>query len=150
MKLNHNNYFAIRRLGSVDFLQQTYDLAIELPAFIGEFLSREEKHENNIWILKPPNMARSMDMIVTNNLDNIIRQMETGPKLIQKYIDNPLTIEGKKIDLRFVVALKSVTTPAARPFSCTSPDREWLRGGVRTRGRYVITGAIVSHSRLCA
>ena len=53
-------------------------------------------------------MARSIDMVVTDNLDNIIRQMESGPRLVQKYIQNPLTIEGKKIDLRFIVAVKSV------------------------------------------
>lgn len=53
-------------------------------------------------------MARSMDMVVTDNLNNIVRLMESGPKLAQKYIHHPLTIYNKKIDLRFVVLLKSV------------------------------------------
>ncbi len=53
-------------------------------------------------------MARSMDMVVTDNIDAIVRLMETGPKLAQKYIERPMTINKKKIDLRFVVCLKSV------------------------------------------
>lgn len=53
-------------------------------------------------------MARSMDTIVTSNVDTIIRLLESGPKLAQKYIQRPLTINKKKIDLRFVVALQSV------------------------------------------
>ena len=34
--------------------------------------------------------------------------METGPKIAQKYIEKPITFKGKKIDLRYVVVLKSV------------------------------------------
>lgn len=53
-------------------------------------------------------MARSMDTIVTNNLDLIVRMVETGPKIAQKYIENPCTLGRKKYDLRFVALLKSV------------------------------------------
>ncbi len=53
-------------------------------------------------------MARSMDMIVTKNLDVILRTLETGPKLAQKYIHRPLTLRKNKIDLRYVVLLRSV------------------------------------------
>ena len=47
-------------------------------------------------------------MVVTDNLDAIVRLLDTGPKLAQKYIENPLTINGKKIDLRFIIAVRSV------------------------------------------
>lgn len=75
---------------------------------MGVFETREMLRKENTWIIKPPNMARSMDMVVTNNLDIIIRLLETGPKLAQKYIDRPLTLRDKKIDFRYVVLLRSL------------------------------------------
>lgn len=53
-------------------------------------------------------MARSMDTWVTNNIDQIVRLVETGPKIAQKYIDRPITFKNRKIDLRYVVVLKSL------------------------------------------
>ena len=53
-------------------------------------------------------MARSIDTWVSNNCDQIVRLVETGPKIAQKYIDRPLTFNKRKIDLRYVVVLKSL------------------------------------------
>jgi tubulin--tyrosine ligase-like protein 12 len=53
-------------------------------------------------------MARSMDMVVTDNLDAILRLLETGPRLAQKYIHKPLTLRGNKIDLRYIVLVRGV------------------------------------------
>jgi tubulin--tyrosine ligase-like protein 12 len=53
-------------------------------------------------------MARSMDTWVSNNLDQIIRIVETGPKIAQKYIQNPCLFRKRKFDMRFVVFLKSI------------------------------------------
>ena len=53
-------------------------------------------------------MARSMDTWVTNNVEQICRLIETGPKIAQKYIERPITFQGRKIDLRYVVLLKSL------------------------------------------
>ena len=53
-------------------------------------------------------MARSMDMLVSNNLDILVRNIETGPKIVQKYITNPVKRLNRKIDLRFIVAIKSI------------------------------------------
>ena len=49
-----------------------------------------------------------MDTWVTTNLDSIVRMVETGPKIAQKYIHNTCTLNKKKFDLRFVAVLKSV------------------------------------------
>lgn len=61
--------------GDSTFLQRTYDLETELPLFVGDFKKREKEGRDNLWILKPPNMARSMDMIITDNLPLAIRAM---------------------------------------------------------------------------
>ena len=52
-------------------------------------------------------MARSMDLIITNNLDCVIRHMETGSRLIQKYIQNQCLLQGKKFDFRYWVMVRS-------------------------------------------
>jgi tubulin--tyrosine ligase-like protein 12 len=35
--------------------------------------------------------------------------METGPKIAQKYITNPVLRKGKKVDLRFILLVKSIS-----------------------------------------
>ena len=59
----------------------TYDLKLSLDTFLGEYFSQEKAHKQNYWIIKPPNMARSIDISVTNNLDCIIKLTETCPRL---------------------------------------------------------------------
>jgi tubulin--tyrosine ligase-like protein 12 len=67
-------------------------------------------------------MARSMDMLVSDNIDVLIRNMETGPKLVQKYISNPVKRLGRKIDLRFIVLLRSV-----KPLQAYLYRHFWIR-----------------------
>lgn len=59
----------------------TFKLNDELPALIGEYYRRDKLGLDNHWIVKPINMSRSMDTYLVNNLDAIIRMMETGPKV---------------------------------------------------------------------
>lgn len=75
-----------------DTMMETFVLEDHLPAFIGKFKENQEKQKDNLWIVKPTNMARSIDTWVTDNLDLMIRQMESGPKIAQKYISRPLTV----------------------------------------------------------
>ena len=89
-------------------MQLTFDLESALPQFIGCFQDREKKGLENTWIVKPTAMARSMDTWVCNNAEQISRLVETGPKVAQKYIERPITFKGRKIDLRYVVLMKSL------------------------------------------
>jgi len=107
--LKHNLADTIQSVfGDTKFLMRTYDLEKELPLFIGDYYRREREGLDNLWILKPPNMARSMDMMITDNLPLIIRGMETGPKIAQKYISKPVLRRGRKVDLRYILLVKSV------------------------------------------
>lgn len=87
---------------------QTYCLDTELQAFIGDFLERQEKGLDNVWIVKPTAMARSIDTWVVNNVEQVCRLMETGPKIIQKYISRPLLLQGRKYTLRMHVIVQSL------------------------------------------
>lgn len=62
-------------LGDTKFLMRTYDLEKDLKIFIGDYYQRQKEGLDNLWILKPPNMARSMDMLITDNLPLIVRAM---------------------------------------------------------------------------
>ena len=108
--MKHNLASTVQTVfGDTNFLMRTYDLDKELARFIGDYYQREKEGRDNLWILKPPNMARSMDMIITDNLPLIIRAMETGPKIAQKYISKPVLRRNRKVDLRYILLVKSIS-----------------------------------------
>lgn len=95
------------------WLPTTFNLKTELPKFVSYFQQREKKGLDNLWICKPWNLARGLDMHITDNLNYILRLPFSGPKIAQKYLQNPVLFNrlevGKvKFDVRYVVLLKSV------------------------------------------
>ncbi|KAJ7955985.1 Tubulin--tyrosine ligase-like protein 12 [Quillaja saponaria] len=108
--------------GSPAWLQPTYNLEMHLSQLIGDYCIRRRNGLNNLWILKPWNMARTIDTTVTDNLSSIIRLMETGPKICQKYIECPALFEGKKFDLRYIVLVRSMN-----PLEIFLSDVFWVR-----------------------
>ncbi|GAB4838042.1 hypothetical protein Ancab_027570 [Ancistrocladus abbreviatus] len=108
--------------GSPEWLQPTYNLEKHLTELIGDFCVRQRDGVDNLWILKPWNMARTIDTTITSNLSAIIRLMETGPKICQKYIERPALFRGKKFDLRYIVLVRSMN-----PLEIFLSDVFWVR-----------------------
>ncbi|XP_044263913.1 tubulin--tyrosine ligase-like protein 12 [Tribolium madens] len=98
----------------------TYNLRTEIGNFVSYFQHR--KGQENFWIIKPYNLARSLDIHITDNLNYIMRLPATGPKIAQKYISNPVLFNrpecgSVKFDIRYVILLKSVKPLKAYVYS---------------------------------
>ncbi|KAL6660212.1 hypothetical protein ACP70R_002334 [Stipagrostis hirtigluma subsp. patula] len=108
--------------GSPEWLQPTYNLETHLSPLIGDYCMRKRDGMDNLWIMKPWNMARTIDTTVTADLSAIIRLMETGPKICQKYIESPALFQGRKFDLRYIVLVRSIC-----PLEIYLADVFWVR-----------------------
>ncbi|KAK6639265.1 hypothetical protein RUM43_007537 [Polyplax serrata] len=91
----------------------TYDLSTDLVKFVSFFQHREKAGLDNIWICKPLDLPRGRDIVITDNINCIVRLPFSGPKLAQKYVGNPLLFDREdvgrvKFDVRYTVLLKSV------------------------------------------
>ncbi|KAI4802867.1 hypothetical protein CesoFtcFv8_026105 [Champsocephalus esox] len=110
-----------------DWLPETFNLHSELPQFIKHYEQRQQRGNDNHWICKPWNLARGLDMHITNNLDYIIRQRESTPKVVCKYIEDPVLFNREevgmvKFDIRYMLMLHSV-----QPLRLYAYNVFWLR-----------------------
>lgn len=110
------------------WLPTTFNLKTELAQFVAFYLAQKAKGMNNYWIVKPWNLARSLDTHITDNLDFILRLAVSGPKIAQRYIDRPVLFRrielnlSVKFDVRYIILLRSVN-----PLRVYAYRRFWLR-----------------------
>lgn len=105
------------------WLPTTYNLRTELVKFVSYYQNRQKEKLDNHWIIKPFNLARGLDTYITSDLIQITRLSQTGPKIAQKYVEDPVLFErqelgGKvKFDVRYVILLKDVENLEAYVYS---------------------------------
>ena len=109
------------------WLPRTYNLETELEQFVSCYQDREDRGEDNHWIVKPWNLSRGLDMQVCSSLSHILRLPASGPKIAQKYLHSPVLfhrpgIGQVKFDVRFIILLQSV-----KPLRVFAYNRFWLR-----------------------
>ena len=57
--------------------------------------------DRNIWIVKPSGLSRGRGISCIDQLNDILSNIKThNQTVIQKYIENPLVIKGRKFDIR--------------------------------------------------
>jgi hypothetical protein len=88
---------------------ETYDLDVQLAEFIGAAILAQERGESLLWIVKPAHGTRSKGHVVTSSVAQILRLVDAGgeSRVVQRYIANPVCVDGRKTDCRCVVMMTS-------------------------------------------
>lgn len=108
MTFKHNLAALVKTAyGTVTWSSITYNLTTELTPFVGHYLWNQEHDHRNLWICKPWNMARGLQITIQEELAPLVRLRDTGPKIVQEYIQTPVLYKGRKFDLRYIVLLKA-------------------------------------------
>ncbi|CAG9322482.1 unnamed protein product [Blepharisma stoltei] len=86
-------------------IPQTYCLPQEYVQFVDNYTELENSDSSrNVWIMKPIGKSRGRGISVINDLN----QVTYGePMVIQRYIMNPLLLDGYKFDLRLYILITS-------------------------------------------
>jgi hypothetical protein len=88
---------------------ETYDLDVQLTEFIGAAILATERGEDPVWIVKPAGGTQSKGHVVTRSTAQILRLVEAGgeSRVVQRYISNPVCVDGRKVDCRCIVMMTS-------------------------------------------
>ncbi|KAI9103831.1 tubulin-tyrosine ligase family-domain-containing protein [Phlyctochytrium arcticum] len=99
-----------------DFLSPSYVLPGEHALFTEEF----KRNPGSVWIMKPVGKAQGKGIFLINRMSqisgwrkdvrgNVRGEGEEGPEayIVQRYIENPCLIGGKKFDIRIYVLVTS-------------------------------------------
>lgn len=131
-------YHTMREYG-VDIMPQTFHVADDQPgayeAFVRAFRANDGR---NLWILKPASFSnRGFGIRVSNSMDEIDSVLKSQARtdancagwIVQKYIEDPLLVFGRKFDIRVFVLV------------VTDRKANGVHGYVHTTANYVRTSS---------
>lgn len=89
-----------------NIMPMTFVLPKEYVGFLENFSEYEEQEGKfNYWIMKPAAKSRGRGIQVINDISSVIYG---EPMIMQRYLKNPLLLNGYKFDLRIYVLVTSV------------------------------------------
>jgi len=87
-------------------LPETFVLPDQYGDFVQRFKKyRKENDKNNLWIVKPSNLSRGRGIYIVDDVSEV--NIEDDTAVVQRYIADPLLINGHKFDLRIYVCVTS-------------------------------------------
>ncbi|KAK9819734.1 hypothetical protein WJX72_001737 [[Myrmecia] bisecta] len=119
----HQRVFAGGRAAPLfDIMPTTFMLPKEYVQFVQAFSEAEGGQEasipqppgTNLWIMKPVGQSRGRGIVLLNNVHDVLYG---EPMVLQRYVAQPMLIDGYKFDLRLYVVVTSF-----------APLEAWLYG----------------------
>lgn len=102
---NLDNFKKISKT-SIGFVPLTFNLPKQYSAFSAKFHEDQSLEGSmNIWIMKPIGKSRGRGIKLINNLADL---NYLDSIVVQKYLKNPLLLDGYKFDLRVYVLVTSI------------------------------------------
>jgi tubulin--tyrosine ligase-like protein 12 len=99
--------------GHTSWWPLSFDMSDQLSELAGEYLYRKYySKQNNLWLIKPSNMAHSSNMILSDSLNLVLKNAEhikgiNENAIASKYIERCLTFRKCKFDMRWVVVVNN-------------------------------------------
>ena len=72
---------------------------------------RDHCHGDEVWVSKAPDLARGMGMFIDEPCASIRERAEDESVVVQRYVDNPLLVRGRKIEMRFYWMIANAASP---------------------------------------